>query len=372
MIPAAHAVLDFSALRHNVERVREYARGAKIMAVIKANGYGHGLERIADALSTIDAFAVARVDEGVRLREAGIGQRIVVLEGFCQHNELDLLRRFGLEPVIHDASQIDLLESVAVTQSLSVWLKLDSGMHRLGFDAEEFTAAYRRLNDCQAVRQPISLMTHLAKADDLDDDTTSRQVQQFKRVTTGFAGECSIANSAGIMGWSDIHADWVRPGIMLFGVSPFSDKNGGDHGLKPVMTLHSRLLAIKNLQTGDAVGYGGEWVCSRPMRMGIVAVGYGDGYPRSAVSGTPVLVNGQRVELIGRVSMDMISVDLSECASAKVGDSVVLWGEDLPVEEIAKYASTIPYTLLCGVTQRVRIIEEQWAAQDAVVKESRA
>jgi len=370
MIPAAHAVLDFSALRHNVERVRGYAHGAKIMAVIKANGYGHGLERIARALNTVDAFAVARVDEGLRLRESGIGQRIVVLEGFSQQNELDLLRRFGLEPVIHVSVQIDLLESVAAAQSLSVWLKLDSGMHRLGFDAEGFAAAHRRLIDCQAVRQPVSLMTHLANADDCDDDTTLRQVQQFRRVTTGFAGERSIANSAGIMGWSDIYADWVRPGIMLFGVSPFSDKNGGDHGLKPVMTLHSKLLAIKNLQSGDAIGYGGKWVCSRPMRMGIVAVGYGDGYPRSAVSGTPILINGQRVELVGRVSMDMISVDLSDCASAKIGDSVVLWGEGLPVEEVARHASTIPYTLLCGVTQRVRIIEEQWAEQDAVGKES--
>ncbi len=372
MIPAAHAVLDFLALRHNVERVREYAQGAKIMAVIKANGYGHGLERIADALNTVDAFAVARVDEGVRLREAGIGQRIVVLEGFSQQSELDLQRRFGLEPVIHVASQVDLLESVTAAQSLTVWLKLDSGMHRLGFDAEEFAVAYRRLVDCPAVRQPISLMTHLAKADNLNDDATLRQVQQFRRVTTGFNGERSIANSAGIMGWSDTYADWVRPGIMLFGVSPFADKNGADHGLKPVMTLHSRLLAIKNLQSGDAVGYGGEWVCSRPMRMGIAAVGYGDGYPRSAVSGTPVLINGQRVDLIGRVSMDMISVDLSDCASAKIGDPVVLWGDGLPVEEIARCASTIPYTLLCGVTQRVRIIEEQWTAQDIVGKENRA
>lgn len=372
MIPAAHAVLDFSALRHNVERVREYARGTKIMAVIKANGYGHGLERIADALGMVEAFAVARVDEGVRLREAGIGQRIVVLEGFTQQTELDLLRRFGLEPVIHVGAQVDLLESVAAAQSLSIWLKLDSGMHRLGFNNKEFTVAYHRLSHCRAVRQPISLMTHLANADHFDDDMTLRQFQQFQRVTTGFTGERSVANSAGVLGWPECCADWVRPGIMLFGASPFVDKNGRDYDLKPVMTLRSRLLAIKSLQSGDAVGYGGEWVCSRPIRMGIVAVGYGDGYPRSAVSGTPVLINDQRAELIGRVSMDMISVDLSDCVSAKIGDSVVLWGEGLPVEEVARCASTIPYTLLCGVTQRVRIVEQQWAVQDTVGKKSRA
>ncbi len=372
MIPAAHAVLDIAALQHNLRRVRICAPGAKIMAVIKANGYGHGLERIASALTGVDAFAVARVDEGVRLREAGVGERIAILQGFIHQNELDLQCRFGLEPVIHMPAHIDLLESVAATKPLDVWLKLDSGMHRLGFDEDGFGAAYRRLRVCQSVAGPISLMTHLANADALTDSKTFSQINQFKRVTEGLDGERSIANSAGILGWPDAQTDWVRPGLMLFGVSPFADKVGSDHGLKPVMTLQSRLLAIKQLKPGDAVGYGGEWVCSKPLRMGVVAVGYGDGYPRSAAVGTPVLVNGQRARVIGRVSMDMINLDLTRVPSAEIGDPVVLWGDGLPVEEVARYASTIPYTLLCGVTQRVRIVEERWMGSDTTVRESRA
>ena len=372
MIPAAHAVLDIFALQHNLQQVRNCAPGAKVMAVIKANGYGHGLERVASALAGVDAFAVARVDEGVRLREAGAGERIAVLQGFIHQNELELQRRFGLEPVIHMPAQIDLLEAAVATDPINIWLKLDSGMHRLGFDADGFGAAYRRLRVCQSVSGPISLMTHLANADVLSDSKTLDQINQFKRVSKGFGGERSIANSAGILGWPDAWMDWVRPGLMLFGVSPFADKIGSDHGLKPVMTLQSRLLAIKHLKPGDAVGYGGEWICRKPLRMGVVAIGYGDGYPRSAAAGTPVLVNGQRAHVIGRVSMDMINLDLSRVSSAQIGDPVVLWGDGLPVEEVARHASTIPYTLLCGVTQRVRIVEERWTDRDTAVRESRA
>ncbi len=372
MIPSAYAVLDIAALQHNLQQVRKCAPGANVMAVIKANGYGHGLERIAAALSGVDAFAVARVDEGVRLREAGVSERIAVLQGYIRQDELDLLRRFRLEPVIHMPEQIDLLECSLSSDPMNVWLKLDSGMHRLGFDPTGFGAAYRRLQACQSVAGSISVMTHLANADDLSDAMTRVQIDQFKQAIQNLDGETSIANSAGILGWPAARADWVRPGLMLFGVSPFADQIGQDHGLKPVMTLQSRLLAIKDLAPGDAVGYGGEWVCSKPTRMGIIAVGYGDGYPRSAAMGTSVLVNGQRVPVIGRVSIDMINVDLTGDRSAKIGDPVVLWGDGLPVEEIARHASTIPYTLLCGVTQRVRIVEERWVESDTLARQGRA
>jgi alanine racemase len=356
MRPAAHAALDMAALTHNLAKLRQHAPHSKLMAVIKANAYGHGALAVARALSGADAFAVARVDEGVALREAGISQRIAVLQGFLCGEELALLARHGLEPVIHSLLQADILQAAALSQPVAVWLKLDSGMHRLGLSAEEFGECHRRLEQCQSVRQPPFLMTHLANADMLADPATSRQLDLFQDGVADLPGERSIANSAGLLAWERARAEWARPGIALYGVSPFPHRSGPDEGLRPVMTLRTRLIAIKPLKVGDAVGYGGDWVCHRPTRMGIAAIGYGDGYPRHARSGTPVLVRGQRVPLIGRVSMDMISLDLSDCSQAEVGDEVVLWGEGLPVEEIARYADTIPYVLLCNVTPRVRRI----------------
>ena len=356
MKPAAFAVLDNSALRHNLNVVRQYAPGANVMSVIKANGYGHGLIRVALELRESDAFAVARVDEGIRLREAGIEQRIVVLEGFVCLEELTLLHRFQLETVLHCGEQLKLLESIDRADYVSCWLKIDTGMHRLGFDAAELTRIKTRIDQCPSIAKPVSLMTHLANADDVNDSATNQQINVFNRVTADLSEQRSIANSAGILEWKTSLCDWVRPGIMLFGASPFPNKNGTEYGLKPVLTLCSKLLAIKNIKAGDTVGYGGAWVCPRSMKLGVIAIGYGDGYPRGATSNTPVLVNGRRAPLVGRVSMDMITVDLNHCQNAKLGDPVVLWGKDLPVEEIARYASTIPYTLMCGITQRVMII----------------
>ncbi|MCI0667859.1 MAG: alanine racemase [Methylococcaceae bacterium] len=358
MIPAAHAVLDLSAPRHNLAEIRRHAPDSRIMAVIKANGYGHGLLRIAKALRGADAFAVARVEEGIRLREAGIRERIAVLEGFTSGEELELVRRHRLEPVVHSLYQVEMIEAATGIAALGVWLKLDTGMNRLGFTVEQFLPALRRLEECPIVRTPISLMSHLAKADELDSTETERQLSVFHRVTEGLEGERSIANSAGILGWPGSRSDWVRPGILLLGVSPFQHRKGLDHNLRPVMTLQSRLIAIKNIAAGDAVGYGGRWVAPAATRLGVVAIGYGDGYPRAAGSGTPVLIGTARAPIVGRVSMDMLTVDLSRCPAAAIGDPVILWGEGLPVEEVAECAGTIPYTLLCAVTQRVRIIEE--------------
>lgn len=358
MTPAAYAVVDHSALRHNLGIVRQYAPGAKVMAVIKANGYGHGLIRVAKALTESEAFAVARVDEGILLREAGIKQPIAVLEGFVCRDELDLLHRFDLQPVIHCEDELDLLESISVADYVSGWLKLDTGMHRLGFDPTDIERTIVRINQCKSISKPISLLTHLANADNKNDAMTADQIALFNQSTLGFHGMRSIANSAGVLGWDIALSDWVRPGVMLFGVSPFRDKTGSDHGLKPVMSLNSRLLSVKSLSPGDAVGYGGDWICRRPMKLGVIGIGYGDGYPYQAGEGTPVLVNGSRVSLVGRVSMDMLTVDLSDCPNPNIGDPVILWGPKLPVEIIAQHASTIPYTLLCGITQRVMILEE--------------
>ncbi|MGR8935018.1 MAG: alanine racemase [Gammaproteobacteria bacterium] len=389
MTPAAYAVLDAEALQHNLQKVRECAPASKIMAVIKANAYGHGMVRVAEALRAADAFAVARVDEGIKLRKAGIPQRIAVLQGFSCQEELQELLRFELETVIHCREQLEILEQYVApgilperlrrnrlgdletlirysdAGILTVWLKLDTGMNRLGFQVAEFTEVYRRLALCLNVRQPVNLMTHFADADDLDSGKTMQQIVSFKETTRDYPGERSIANSAGILAWQESLADWVRPGVMLYGISPFADKCGRDYGLKPLMSLHSRLIAVKPVAQGAAVGYGGNWVCPKPTLLGVAAIGYGDGYPRHAPNGTPVLVNGRRAALVGRVSMDMISVDLENCPEAEIGDPVTLWGDGLPVEEVARHAGTIPYTLVCGITQRVNLVEERNAEMTA-------
>jgi alanine racemase len=288
----------------------------------------------------------------------GIKQRIAVLEGFSCREEMLLLLQFDLEAVIHSPGQLGLLESLDREDRLSVWLKLDSGMNRLGFRQEEFAIAYQRLMECLNVKKPLGLMTHLANADNKKDHKTLQQITLFNNAADGMKGERSIANSAGILGWKESLTDWVRPGIMLFGVSPFPELNGRQLEIVPVMSLHSRLIAVRQIAADEAVGYGGSWVSRKPTLLGVVAIGYGDGYPRQAVVGTPVLVNGVRVPLIGKVSMDMITVDLGDAVQARPGDPVTLWGDGLPVEEIARFAGTIPYTLLCGITRRVQIVAE--------------
>ncbi len=358
MTPAVTVVINRVALKHNLKKVREVVPQAKVMAVIKANGYGHGLIRVATAMAGANALAVARIDEAVFLRKNGFKQRIVVLEGFTCLQELTLLGSLDLEPVVHSPDQVALLESADSSKPLSIWLKIDTGMHRLGIDADQFFRVLERLEWCSMVRQPIPLMTHLSCADEQNSPETLRQLDQFIMVTAGVVGERSIANSAGVLAWPQTHSDWVRPGIMLYGVSPFGNGCGADFGLRPVMTLRSRLIAIKTVKAGESVGYGAAWRSRKTILLGVVSVGYGDGYPRAATNGTPVLVNGKRAALVGRVSMDMITVDLSHQRKAKVGDPVVLWGDGLPVEEIARSAMTIPYTLLCGITQRVRVAEK--------------
>lgn len=356
MTRAAEALIDVSALAHNLARARQAAPGSRTMAVVKANGYGHGMVRVAGALRSADAFAVACLDEAEELRDAGFAHPINVLEGFYDSDELIRFGRHHIDATVHQPEQIEMLERTRLDHPLRVWLKVDSGMHRLGIAPETTLACWERLYGCPSVGS-IGLMTHLANADDRDDPTTEHQLRVFAGAVGRLQGERSIGNSAGILGWPAAVSDWIRPGIMLYGASPFAATRAVDEGLRPVMTLRTALIAIRDLQAGEPVGYGGTWRCERECRIGVAAIGYGDGYPRHAPSGTPVLVDGRRAALAGRVSMDMIAVDLTGLPDARIGDPVVLWGEGLPAEEIAQAAGTIPYELFCHVTRRVRFAE---------------
>ena len=361
MIPAAaHIELNMAALRHNVCRAREYAPGSKVMAVIKANAYGHCLIRIAQNLSAeVDALAVARLDEAIRLRKAGIQGRILILQGFSQIDEIEALLHYQLDVVVHSEAQVQLLESVALADSITIFLKIDTGMNRLGIRPEQFSELLSRLQLCQCVRQPMVFMTHFANADDVQDVKTVQQLTVFTKATKNYAGEKCMANSAAIIAWPDTRLDWVRPGLMLYGVSPMLKGFAKQLGLLPVMSLYSRIIAIKQVKKGETVGYGATWKADKNTCLGVVSIGYGDGYPRHAKQGTPVLIGNKRAPLIGRVSMDMLTVDLNGCSGVQLGDQVLLWGDGLPVEEIATCAGTIPYTLLCGITQRVQVLVKE-------------
>jgi len=326
-----------------------------VLAVLKANAYGHGIVPAAVALAAADGFAVARLEEGIELRAAGLRHRVVLLEGVFGSDALRQAAHHGFELVVHEPGQIALLESWRGDHRFSVWLKIDSGMGRLGFRAAELPAARTRLGACAAVLQPLTLMTHLAEAEDRAGPHTPGQLQRFAALTAELPGERSIANSAGLVAWVAARADWVRPGLMLYGVSPFPELQGSELGLRPAMTLETRVIAVRNIATGDRVGYGGCWVAPRPSRIAVAAAGYGDGYPRNTASGTPVLVNERPALLAGRVSMDMVTIDVTDLPRVAVGDPVLLWGPGVPVEVVARAAGTVPYELLCGVSQRVHL-----------------
>jgi len=347
------AVIDTHALRHNLGTIRERARGARVMAVVKANAYGHGLVPTALALAEADAFAVARLEEGLALRAEGITQPIVLLEGVFAPEHLLEAARHGFDLVVHDPLQIELLEEFSGPHRFILWVKIDTGMNRLGFRPEEFPAALERIQRLQPTPLEIRLLTHLARADDRDDAMTREQLAHFRSATQGLDYAISIANSAGLFGGVQLGCDWVRPGLALYGGSPFADRSGTALGLQPVMSLETSVIAIRHVPQGETVGYGGAWRAPRSSVIAIIAAGYGDGLARGLPSGTPILIDGRRAPLAGRVSMDMIAVDVSDLQDVRVGTPVVLWGVGLPVEEVARHAGTIPYELLCGVSQRV-------------------
>lgn len=351
------ATIDLGALRSNLEVLRRLAPKSRVMAVVKANAYGHGLVAVARALAAADALAVARLGEALTLREAGSKSPVVLLEGVLDSEQLAAAAAADLELVVHSAEQVELLRDAPAGARFKIWLKLDSGMNRLGFKGDAFQAAHAALCALPCVQRPFNLCTHLASADSPELPTTAEQLMVFAAATRSLPGARSLENSAALLSFPDSQADWVRPGLALYGISPFKGMTGSDHGLRPAMTLASRVIAVKDLAEGERVGYAGDWTARRATRLAIASVGYGDGYPRSAASGTPILVNGERAGLAGRVSMDMLAIDVTEIQRpVKVGDPVVLWGDGLAAEEIALWAETIPYTLVCGISQRVAVI----------------
>jgi len=350
-----HALIDLSALEHNLSVVRRHTPSSRVMAVIKADAYGHGLLHAAEAFKSADGFAMLEIDAAIRLREAGYRQTILLIEGFFSITELALFEHYQFCTVIHHSEQLEMLPAYRRLGGLDVFLKLNTGMNRLGFTPEQFPAALESLKSNPAVGQ-ITLMTHFACADEPNGGReVAGQLQCFNAVTAGWNLPRSLANSAAILRYPETHADWVRPGIMLYGASPFSDTAASELDLFPAMTVSSRIIAVQNLRSGDGIGYGHIFRADRPMRVGIVAGGYADGYPRHASIGTPVLVNGRRTRILGHVSMDMLHVDLSGIESAGVGSPVTLWGEGMPVDEVAQSAGTISYELLCSLAPRIRI-----------------
>ncbi len=356
------ARISQTAFAHNLGVARQHAGPARVWAVIKANGYGHGLVRAARAMAAADGYALLDLADAVRLRDADIEQPILLLEGFFSFEDIPLVAEHRLTSVIHSIWQVELLEAVAnssaIPAAIPVFVKLNSGLNRLGFSADEFAAAVKRLQACKAV-SGITLMTHFADAD--GSRGVAGQLVVFERESSAFHLPQSVANSAALLRFPELVSkqagDWVRPGIMLYGCSPFADKSAADLGLKPVMTLTSEVIGVQQLEAGDEVGYGGTWRAERPTRLGVVACGYADGYPRHAPSGSPVLVDGKPVQTLGRVSMDMLAVDLTAHPDLGVGAPVTLWGEGLSADVVAQHACTVSYELLCALAPRVPIVD---------------
>ncbi|MDD1966296.1 alanine racemase [Pseudomonas putida] len=353
----ARALIDLQALRHNYQLARE-TTGAKALAVIKADAYGHGAVRVAQALeSQADGFAVACIEEALELRQAGIRAPVLLLEGFFEADELSLIVEHDFWCVVHSTWQLEAIERTAVGKPLTVWLKMDSGMHRVGIHPAEYQAACQRLQASGKVAKVV-LMSHFARADELDSTRTDEQVAIFQAAREGVSAEISLRNSPGVMGWPKVPSDWVRPGIMLYGATPFDQSQPVADRLQPVMTLESKVICVRELPAGEPVGYGGAFVTDRPMRIGVVAMGYADGYPRQAPTGTPVMIDGHRSQLLGRVSMDMLCVDLTNVPGAGLGSRVELWGKNVLASDVASSAGTIPYQIFCNLKRVPRLYSE--------------
>jgi alanine racemase len=349
------ATIDLAALAHNLGVARAHAPHAKVFAVIKANAYGHGLLRSAKALREADGFAVLEFDAAIRLRDAGYRQRIVLLEGFFDAREAVTAAEKKISSVVHTEEQFAWITPLIIHSRLDVLLKINSGMNRLGFRPEAVRAAYDTLQDSHAVGK-ITLMSHFADADGAGG--VASQMAVFERAVAGIAAPRSLANSAATLRYPQTHFDWIRPGIMLYGSSPFTDQSAVELGLKPVMTLASKIIGVCDLKPGDTVGYGGTFRAERAMRIGIVACGYADGYPRHAPSGSPLRVGGRMTTTVGRVSMDMLCADITDMPDAEIGTPVVLWGEGNPIDAVAQAAGTVSYELMCALTPRVPVIEQ--------------
>ena len=350
----ARALIDLQALRHNYQLAREVT-GAKALAVIKADAYGHGAVRCAQALEAeADSFAVACIEEALELRAAGIRVPILLLEGFFETDELPLIVEHDLWCVVHSLWQLDAIEQATLAKPIQVWLKLDTGMHRVGLHPSEYKNAYQRLQASGKVAK-IVLMSHFARADELDSLRSVEQVAVFLAARDDLSAEVSLRNSPAILGWPSVPSDWVRPGLMLYGATPFEQDHPLAARLQPVMTVESKVICVRELPAGEPVGYGAKFITPKPMRIGVVAMGYADGYPRHAPTGTPVLVAGQRSQLLGRVSMDMLCIDLTDVPEAGLGSTVELWGKNILASELAEKAETIPYQIFCNLKRVPRL-----------------
>ena len=348
------ARIDASALAHNLAVARSHAADSRVWAVIKANAYGHGLARAAQALAQADGYAMLDFEEAIRLRTQGVSRPILLLEGFFKAQDVPLLCEYGLTPVIHNIEQVEILEKTALAAPIDVYLKVNSGMNRLGFTVDNVRIAWNALHGHPQVSS-VTLMTHFADAD--GPGGVEGQLEWFNSITQPMSGPRCLANSAALLRCPQTHADWVRPGLMLYGCSPFPEQSAEALGLRPAMTLTSEIIGLQNLQPGERVGYGFSFEATQEMTIGIVACGYADGYPRHAPTGTPVLVGGQRTRTVGRVSMDMIAVDISDLPEAYIGTPVTLWGEGLSADEVAAAAGTVSYELLCALAPRVPVLE---------------
>lgn len=347
------ATIDLAAIRHNYAVAKRCAPGRQAFAVVKANAYGHGVGEVVTALfDHADGFAVACLEEAVEVRALHAEARILLLEGCFEAAEYQLAAQLGLDLVLQGEQQAAEFLAAKLSRPLNIWLKLDSGMHRLGFNGPALRAWHARLHGAAAVAE-LNLLSHFACADERGHEMTEQQLEAFLEVLDLDFAQRSLANSAAILTIAAAHMDWLRPGIMLYGATPFAELGAAELGLVPAMTLTAQLIACRDVAVGESVGYGCSWRAERPSRIGTVSCGYADGYPRHAPSGTPVLVRGQRVALAGRVSMDMLTVDLTDLPAARMGDEVQLWGAQLPVDEVARAAGTIGYELLSKITQRV-------------------
>ena len=346
------ASISHSALQHNLNVVKQHAPHSKVMAVVKANAYGHGLINVAHGLSATEGFAVLGIGEAIDLREAGFTQTILLLEGVFSENELNIAASFNVDLTVHCAPQIEMLERNKLIRAINIHLKMNTGMNRLGFDTTEYSSAFARLKACKNVAE-ITLMTHFATADEATG--IERSLSLFKDATQGFKQLRSLANSAAILRHPETHADWVRPGIMLYGASPVTSKPAAEFDLKPAMQFTSEIIAVQTLEAGESVGYGNRFTATKQTRVGIVACGYADGYPRHAPNGTPIAVAGKLTQTLGRVSMDMLFCDLTNVPEANIGAPVELWGNLVPVDAVAEASGTVGYELLCAVSPRVPV-----------------
>lgn len=347
------ATIDLAAIVHNYRLARRCAPGRQAFAVVKANAYGHGAREVVSVLhDEADGFAVASLEEAAEVRAMHAEARILLLEGCFSADELPMAAHLGLDLALQGPEQVEALLAADLPRPLNVWLKLDSGMHRLGFSAEVIRELFPRLRGAAQVAE-LNLISHFACADERGHSMTELQLERFLELLDLDFDQRSLANSAAVVAIPAAHMDWLRPGIMLYGATPLVDLSAAELGLKPAMTLGAQLIAVREVPAGESIGYGADWVAARPSRIGTVSCGYADGYPRQAPAGTPVWIGGRRVPLAGRVSMDMLMVDLTDLPGAAVGDVVELWGANLPVDEVARAAGTIGYELLTKVTARV-------------------